>query len=71
MNDLATLLTAVATLVTAVGGSIGVVVTAIRSGHRQARAAAEKAVDEADADRDRELAELREQVRRLTEGGAS
>lgn len=68
MNDWATLITAIGTLVTALGGAVGVVITAIRSGNKKAAAAAEKAASEIDDAQSREIAELREQLRKLTGG---
>lgn len=70
MNDLATLLTAIGTLVTAMGGAVGVVVTAIRSGNKQATAAAEKAAAEVDDEQTKRIAELEQQLRKLS-GGTS
>ena len=71
MNDVATLITAIGTLVTALGGAVGVVITAIRAGNRQAAVAAEKAASEVDDEQSREIAELKAQLRKLTGGGGS
>lgn len=46
MSDLATLLTAIAALVTGVGSSVAGIITATRRSPREREAAAEKAVDE-------------------------
>lgn len=68
MNDVATLITAIGTLVTALGGAFGVVVTAIRSGNRQATAAAEKAASEIDDEQTKKIAELEERLKKLSGG---
>lgn len=70
MNDWATLITAIGTLVTALGGAFGVVVTAIKSGQKQAAAAAERAASEVDDEQSRRIAELEDRIKRLT-GGSS
>ena len=69
MNDLPSILNALAPVIAATGAAVAGVIHAIRAGERKAQAAAETAVDEADAEHERELAELREQLRKL-QGGA-
>lgn len=46
MSDVATLLTAIAALITGVGSSVAGIITAVRRSPREREAAAEKAVDE-------------------------
>ena len=68
MGDLPTLITAIATLVTALGGAVGVVITAIRTGNKQAAAAAEKAAADVDDEQTRRIAELEQRLRELGGG---
>ncbi|MCP3805367.1 hypothetical protein NLX83_39485 [Allokutzneria sp. A3M-2-11 16] len=73
MGELATLLSAVAALVTAIGGAVAIVVTAIRTSRRERKNTATDVVDEllaAAADGEITTAEL-EEIRKRMQGNDS
>lgn len=61
MDDLAALITAVGSLITAIGGVLGIILANRRSN----RQAAEAAASEVDDQQSREIAELKERLRKL------